>query len=300
MAENKIYPFGLTSTNILSNEEYESDVQRLSGHQPGIARSKLENKALKQANIMAAALAQFIVENTDQDIDDSMTPKSIAALLKNAVKKPTINIVKFESSGTYTPTPGTQFIIVEGVGGGGGGGGCTTGTANYTSLGAGGGSGGYCKSKINIDSLNSPVSVTIGAGGSGNSAVNGSAGGKTIFGSFFEAYGGDGGIKAGPANGSIAIGGSVGGHAVGANLLNIRGDTGGHAFTTYPNYTLGGNGGSGILGSGGAYSVRANGINGTGYGAGGGGSEVSGGALGTFKGGNGAPGVVIITEYILY
>lgn len=36
-----------------------------------------------------------------------------------SVKTPRVNIIKFENSGTYTPTPGAQFIMVEAVSGGG-------------------------------------------------------------------------------------------------------------------------------------------------------------------------------------
>ncbi len=43
----------------------------------------------------------------------------------------------FKSSGTYTPTKGTKFIIVEIVGGGGAGGGCQVGYPNNAACGGG-------------------------------------------------------------------------------------------------------------------------------------------------------------------
>src|SRR5215475_9347225 len=54
-----------------------------------------------------------------------------------------INIQKFTASGSYTPTAGTKYAIVECVGGGGGGGAASTGTASVWGAGGGGGSGGY-------------------------------------------------------------------------------------------------------------------------------------------------------------
>ena len=86
MATSTIYPFAPTDTgsNLLTTAEYEADPQRLIGHQPGVARSKLENKALKQASIMAAALAQFIADNAGDDVSDEQTPADIAAAIKKA------------------------------------------------------------------------------------------------------------------------------------------------------------------------------------------------------------------------
>lgn len=86
MATNKIYSFAQQSLNILSDEEYEADQQRLIGHQPGIARSKLQNKASKQSNIMAAALAQFSVDHAKQDIHDGMSVHDIAKVIENAAR----------------------------------------------------------------------------------------------------------------------------------------------------------------------------------------------------------------------
>ncbi len=59
MATNEILTFASTNTgtNLLTQAEYAADAQRTIGHQPGIARAKLENKALRQASLMAAGLA---------------------------------------------------------------------------------------------------------------------------------------------------------------------------------------------------------------------------------------------------
>lgn len=86
MAENQILPFAVqdTGTNLLTQAEYAADAQRLAGHQPGVARSKLENKALRQVSTMAAGLAQFIANRQADDVTDAKTPAEIAAMLESA------------------------------------------------------------------------------------------------------------------------------------------------------------------------------------------------------------------------
>lgn len=87
MATNFILPFAGTDTgtNLLTQEEYEADAQRIIGHQPGVARSKLENKALRQATAMASGLAQFIADNAELDVSDEMTAADIAAAIDAAL-----------------------------------------------------------------------------------------------------------------------------------------------------------------------------------------------------------------------
>ena len=82
MAENQILPFAYADgANVLSQSDYQADNQRLIGHQPGIARSALENKALRQATTVTAGLAQFIADGQAVDVTDSKTPVEIAAML---------------------------------------------------------------------------------------------------------------------------------------------------------------------------------------------------------------------------
>lgn len=44
----------IASGDIMALEDYKNDVQRLRGHQPGIARRELENMALRQSSFVAA------------------------------------------------------------------------------------------------------------------------------------------------------------------------------------------------------------------------------------------------------
>lgn len=74
-----------TGSNLLTQTEYEGDAQRIIGHQPGIARSRLENKVLRQASLMSAGLAQFIVDNNDSSVTDSMTSQDVANALLSTI-----------------------------------------------------------------------------------------------------------------------------------------------------------------------------------------------------------------------
>lgn len=85
MALNEILPFADTATNILTQAAYSVDPQRNIGHQPGIARSMLENKALKQSSIIAASLAQFTADNQLNDITDADSVTDIASWIADAI-----------------------------------------------------------------------------------------------------------------------------------------------------------------------------------------------------------------------
>lgn len=88
MAENQILTFAGTDTgtNLLTQAEYVSDTQRPIGNQPGIARSKLVNKALRQSSLLAAGLAEFIADYQANNVTDSLTPQNIADYLLAAIQ----------------------------------------------------------------------------------------------------------------------------------------------------------------------------------------------------------------------
>jgi hypothetical protein len=202
---------------------------------------------------------------------------------------PTPSIRILTSGSTYTTAATVLYIVVEIVGGGGAGGnGRTGGTA--PNAGSGGGAGGYVKRIFPPGTY----SYTIGSGGSAAGAGNGgngSPGTTTTFASM-TANGGGGGQGAGATQPiTPGIGGSASGG--GAAGFSLRGDPGGAC-----GLNNGGNGASSYFGGGGrgVYSSGiASGLPGTDFGAGGGGgcSHQAGGT-----GGDGAPGAVIITEYI--
>jgi phage-related tail fiber protein len=87
MATNQILPFATDDigTNLLTQAEYAADAQRTIGHQPGIARSKLANKAMRQASLISAGLAQFIAAYQANNVTDGLTPQQIADYLVAAL-----------------------------------------------------------------------------------------------------------------------------------------------------------------------------------------------------------------------
>lgn len=70
MATNDFLPFCPTDTgtNLLSQSEYLTATLRTQGNQPGIASSKLINKALRQATYMASAIAQFLSDSDRKSV----------------------------------------------------------------------------------------------------------------------------------------------------------------------------------------------------------------------------------------
>lgn len=199
----------------------------------------------------------------------------------------------YTSNDTYTPTTGMEYCIVECVGGGGGGGGTASGTDNNA---PGGGAGGYCRAVLDAATVGASQIVTIGAGGAGaaNASASGTTGGNTTFGAILTANGGTGGGLLSAGNRDAGVGGTASG-----GDINITGMQGGN----YTNSKLpSGIGGSTIYGAGGGNSFTNNtggeaGKNGSGYGSGGSGA-LSGSAAGDLAGGDGASGIVIITEYV--
>ena len=202
----------------------------------------------------------------------------------------------FTSSGTYTPTPGMLYCLIECLGGGGGGGGAA-GTANYYLGAGGGGAGSYSRTLASAATVGGSQTVTIGAAGNGGAAgFNvGASGGATSVGVLCTANGGAGGNA---INTGSAAGGGNGG-AAGTGDVAGRGAPGFHGIylnvsgTTAVAYA--GHGGSSSFGGGGLGGVNTSGSAGTGFGSGGGGGALAG--VGNAAGGNGAAGLVIITEY---
>lgn len=213
-----------------------------------------------------------------------------AGFIKNVTKQ------VFTSGGTYTPTTGMVYCVIEAVAGGGGGGGANGAGAPA----AGGAAGSYSRSVITAATIGSSQTVTIGAGGTAgaNTGGTGGAGGATSVGSIITTNAGNGGVGSSSASGTSQVAGGVGG-TVGTGDITIAGGNG--EGGSYVSATAGksGNGASSLLGVGGfgfyglAASAPAAGSAASGYGAGG-----SGGFGSSKLGGVGAPGLVIITEYI--
>jgi hypothetical protein len=216
-----------------------------------------------------------------------------------------VKITVFTSSGTYTPTTGMSYCIIEAVGGGGGGGGATGSSGSTASSGAGGGGGGYCKGVFSAATIGASQTITVGGAGAGGAAGNnaGGAGSSTTVGTLLTANGGGAGAGRGATLSNTGFSsGAAGGGATGGSI-NIPGNSGGAAAvysggsgTTI--FSSGAQGGSSHYGSGGNVAINSTGGSGGGYGAGG----AAGFDLGSstsYAGGAGSNGVVIVTEFLI-
>lgn len=239
---------------------------------------------------------------TTQLSTDNSTKIATTAFVNNAIAAATgklINIQVFTSSGTYTPTPGTNSVIVEGCGGGGAGGGAANAGSGNISVGAGGGGGAVGWRRIT--SGFSGQAVTIGAGGNGVNGGTGGSGGATSFGSLLSLAGGSGGAAGGILSGAGTSGSPGGGGAPTGATVGAIGGIGFTGLAITASVGQSGQGASGRFGSGGGQvqasgTTASGGANASGYGCGGGGAlGINNGAAPA--GGSGSPGIIIVYEY---
>lgn len=213
-----------------------------------------------------------------------------------------LNVRKFSTPGTftYTETPGTKFVIVEGTGAGGAGGGTVATNSSQVSIGSGGSSGGYGVALIT--SGFSGASLVIGQGGIPSAGNNGGNGGNSSFGSSLVFPGGNGGAGGGAiSNTAYTYSGNTlpGSEPTGANIKSTQGQVGGTGFYFSGTGAQSGPGGnSAMMGGGGGYPVTigSNGNNGGSFGSGG--SGAAGNTSNSSRpGGAGSDGCIIIWEY---
>lgn len=215
-----------------------------------------------------------------------------AILVSDGVSKWTILGAVWTHDMIVYSTPGTTSFIrndlplgvrairaVCQAGGGGGGGGNST--TNWR--GSGGSAGAYCEKTIQLTSMSSSETVTVGSGGAGGATGNpgaaGSNGTLSSFGSFCSAGPGLGGL----GGTSTAVGGVAGGTATGGDI-NIPGSDSELGPSTSGVGV--GPGADSILGGGGKINIANTA---SGYGAGGSCGNHTGGT-----GGAGSQGIVIV------
>jgi len=199
----------------------------------GGASATLGSTVTVSLDLPAKALAQAVwtagVETAEAPISPAKLAATIAALVGSGVMTPK-SVQTLLTSGSYTPSAGTKYVIgiLDGGGGQGGGGG---GGAS----GGGGGGGGQTIFMAVVDPAVS-YPATIGAGGTGGSSnQNGLAGGTTqvtIDGVTYSATGGAGGVKAGTGSGTPGSGGA-GGSGTGG-MFNFTGNAGGAGVSGTP------------------------------------------------------------------
>ncbi|MFM1340242.1 phage tail protein [Yersinia enterocolitica] len=154
------------------------------------------DKALKTTNNLSEIAAAGSVAQATTQANIGLTPSKFSGRL--------LNTQTFTSTGTYTPTTGTGYIIVEAVGGGGASGAISATSASQNAITSVGSPGAYAK--VLYTSVPSTASVVIGSGGVGILGA-GPTGGGTTFGSILTCPGGPGSVV---GNAHIPPGGSTG------------------------------------------------------------------------------------------
>lgn len=216
-----------------------------------------------------------------------------------------VNVQVFVNSGTYTPTSGMKYCIVEGVAGGGGGGGAPTTGAVQIGLGGGGGGGEYGRVFLSAAQVGVSQTVTIGAAGAAgaNTGGTGGTGGTTSVGTLLVLSGGTGGQSGAVLTGSFrfrtgGVGGTGGTSSAGTAFFSFGSGAQPGFGGSLDNTAVGGAGGNSCLG-GGYTGIGANSPGqapSEGYGGGGSGAAVVQNQSGQL-GGSGAAGIVIVTEF---
>lgn len=263
------------------------------------------------------------------------TQNSLSSVLDKIFTATKNHFVQIKSTaitqnGNYTPSPNTFWLTVECWGGGGAGSGERTKPFltiidDQLHAGAGGGAGAYTMYSFSAALLtNNPLVINIGKGGEGKYANTGESGGTTTVtcnsGINIYANGGSGGILDSHRiplglpglGGNSSTSGNYSMSFCGAS--GCAGSISGNPDRLYPNAlpdyaVVSGVGGDSKFGSGGdQISIRqadnySGGSDAYGYAAGGGGcvvwfSNVGASTIPETKGGKGAPGLVLITEYI--
>ncbi|CAJ0701525.1 hypothetical protein LMG19089_02861 [Ralstonia edaphis] len=101
--QNDFLPFATgVGANVLSQSAYAALSAISTGYQSGVAQSNALNKTWRQSSIMAAVLAQFIVNNSGQSALDDGTTATLLTNLQNAILA-----LSQSQTGTAFPTGGT-------------------------------------------------------------------------------------------------------------------------------------------------------------------------------------------------
>lgn len=285
-AKNIVLPDGtstLTASDIISGRMYLS-------YYDGTSHRLLNpsTRELSDARVTNAHLANMANNTFKGNVSGGIAAPSdlsVSSMVSALGILRSVSVQKFTANGTYTPTTGMTHCLVFATGGGGGGGG------NQTSGGGGGGGGAETiVAVLTASDIGASKSITIGTAGTAGTAGggNGGDGGDTSLGTLIVSKGGKGGT--GIASGGAAGGRGGQGGTVPTAGLSFSGSPG-QASTSAVNVNpVGGSstmGGGGKSGTGGAGSAGEN--------YGGGGSGASGG---NHAGGAGAPGAILIVEFI--
>lgn len=280
-----------------------SDSPQFTGIEVGHATDTTVTRA-SAGDVQVEGNRIFRVGGADVPVADGGTGASTDAVARtNLGIVGAVKVQKFTATGTYTPSSGMLYCIIECVGGGGGGGAVVGSTSQYH-IGGAGAPGGYARLLATAATIGASKAVTIGAKGTGGTAGtnNGTAGTATSVGVLCVANGGGGGdygsSSHAPAGGTGATAGT--GDMAAPGPAGMAGWYNSASNAIYSN--LGGGGASYFAGgpagtnaSSGATTTGASAAAGA-YGAGGSGAAANNVASNA-AGGDGQTGVVLITEY---
>ena len=254
------------------------------------------------ASTTAGVIWLSVVENNNTNPDGASASGWISVASTNTPAKGSLIARRvFSTPGTqaYTPTAGTNRVRVTVVGGGGAGAGTSATSSGQFSVGGGGGGGGVAVATVSTGFAG--VNITVGAGGAPvtGGASPGGNGGSSSFGSICAANGGLGGTVTNPQSTVVVQAGGAGGTATGGTEFNGVGVAGANGVASSNQNAASGNGGASYFGSGASaqFTTTANGLAATTPGAGGGGA-VSLSNQSAQAGGAGAPGQIIVEEYV--
>lgn len=107
MAVNNIKIFDQNKANMLTDEAYSSNVQRINGVQQGIASSQLQNKTLYQVSLVAYAIGQMMQAN-GLDANDADAVSTFANNMSQTIMQKVLD--KANSDEVIAGTDNTKFI----------------------------------------------------------------------------------------------------------------------------------------------------------------------------------------------
>jgi hypothetical protein len=284
-----------TITNIAATANTGAVLQNNSGADPSYSTATYPSTTTSQQILYSTAnnvIGQLTTANSKFPATNATGTLAMRAL--------SVVIQVFNASGTYTPTTGMLYAVIEAVGGGGAGGGAAITTAAQFSAGTGGASGEYAKGVFSASTVGASQVITIGAGGVGAAGTTGGTGGNTSVGALISANGGSGGPTIAASTGGNGYGGA-GGTGGSGGSYRVNGSFGGVANFVVGSFAFSGLGSSGPFGSGGTGVTGANSVGGagTGNGAGGGGALNLTSQAAAIVGGAGSLGKVVVTEYVI-
>jgi len=220
----------------------------------------------------------------------------------NNIQFSSINVQVFTDSGLYTPTPGMRYCYVQCYAGGGAGGGAETTGAGEISGGGGGGAGAFAYQTFSATTIGAgPVTVTVGGAGAGTLGGAGGNGGDSVFGTFITCHGGTGGYTlaaTSSATGGAASGGGGGVIPTGGDYASPGQDGTSFGGVGTLSFFVASSGGPSPVGAAGVQQILTESPSAAqGYAAGGSGA-FNGENQTQLGGGAGAPGLIVVTEYI--